>query len=404
MQLRESFIVALDSLASSKLRAFLTMLGIVIGVMAVITMIALGEGAQKAVKEQIQSLGTNLLFVRPGSAWRGHVRYGAGTNIRLTKKDAEAILKRSSAVAYVVPEYSNAAQVEYGSNNWNTRIVGTEPEYELVRNFRPIEGRFFTHQEGQSRARVCLIGSTVRQNLFGSESPVGKTIKIKRMNFKVVGLLETKGQTGWRDQDDQIFVPLETAQRRMFGTDFLTGITVQVVDEALVDEAFYDIERILRRQHRLREDQDNDFYIRNQADIISAFQETGQTLTFLLAAIACVSLLVGGIGIMNIMLVSVTERTREIGIRKAIGAKRGDILAQFLVESLVLSLVGGTIGVGFGSLASFLLARLAQWTTLILPESILLSLLFASSVGLFFGIYPAHKASHLNPIEALRYE
>ncbi|MFQ6617641.1 MAG: ABC transporter permease [Fidelibacterota bacterium] len=404
MELKESIAVALDSLSNNKLRAFLTMLGIIIGVAAVITMIALGKGAQREVTERIQSLGTNLLFLRPGTARHGRVAYGAGTRISLKEKDAKAILKNVRGISHVIPEFSRQAQVQYENKNWRTSIVGTSFEYEIVRKFHPVEGRFFNKKEQEARARVCVIGATVKENLFGEESPVGKIIKINRMNFLVVGLMETKGQTGWMNQDDQIFIPLQTAQRRLFGVDFLTGITVQVASQSKIDEAIYDIEKVLRRMHRLRKDQDNDFRIRNQADIISTFRETSRTLTFLLASIAAISLIVGGIGIMNIMLVSVTERTREIGIRKAMGARRKDILGQFLIESLVLSFFGGLVGISFGITVSILLTKLARWSIFITPDSILISFLFASVIGIFFGIYPARKAALLEPIEALRYE
>lgn len=406
MDLRESIQVAFDAVLANKMRAALTMLGIIIGVGAVITMVALGEGAQQAVTARIQALGSNLLFVSPGSARSGHVTLTAGSRINLHRKDVEAVLAQCEEILDVVPEFSRGAQVKYANRNWNTRITGTTPNYGEVRNVQVVAGRYFTAQEEAARARVCLIGSTVRDNLFGSdEDPIGKTLRIGRMNFQIIGVLETKGQTGgWMNPDDQVLIPLATAQMRLFGVDFITNSSMKVADAMLMDKAFYNVERVLRRQHRLRDTQDNDFNIRNQADIISTFEETSRTFTSLLAGIAGVSLLVGGIGIMNIMLVSVTERTREIGIRKAVGARRRDILVQFLMEALALSLTGGLIGVTVGVAASSLLARLAAWNTLISIESIGVSFLFAAAVGVVFGLYPARRAALQDTIVALRYE
>ncbi len=404
MELKEGFMVALSSLATNKLRAFLTMLGIIIGVGAVITMISLGEGAKQSVSERIQSLGSNLLFVHPGSARHGPVRFGAGSRISLKEKDVEAIRQNAPSVSKIVPESSRPAQVIYQNKNWNTLIVGTTPDYETVRNYPTAEGRYFRWQDLAALARVCVIGKTVADQLFEYENPVGAVIKIKRMNFRVLGVLQSKGQSGWFNPDDQILIPLTTAQRRLFGIDYLSSITIQAVDTKSMEQAEREVEQALRRSHRLYPNQENDFSIRSQAEILSMIQETSRTFTFLLGGIASVSLIVGGIGIMNIMLVSVTERTREIGIRKAIGAKRRDILFQFLVEALVLSLAGGLLGIVAGLLGSFSLAQLAQWTTRITPEAILLAFVFAATVGIFFGLYPARKAARQNPIEALRYE
>jgi len=403
-ELIESINMAIASLSANKMRGALTMLGIIIGVAAVITVIAMGAGAQKAVADQIQSLGSNLLFVRPGSSMFGHVHFGAGSRISLKNEDADALKEKCTAAAFVLPEFDRNAQVEYEANNWNCSIVGTLPEYEIVRNFPIAEGRYFTHDEVERSDRVALIGVDVKENLFGNKSPIGEVMKINQDNFIVVGLLVRKGQVGWRNEDDQVLIPITTAQKRVFGSDYLTGITIKVIKEEFINDAFLQVEKILRRQHRLRREQDNDFSIRNQMDIITTFQETNKTFGFLLAAIAGVSLIVGGIGIMNIMLVSVTERTREIGIRKAIGAKRRDILMQFLIESIMLSLSGGVIGILLGIFLSFALSHWAQWNTLISAASIVLSFGFATIVGLFFGIYPARKASILDPIIALRYE
>jgi len=406
MDFREGVNVAFSAVVANKMRSVLTMLGIIIGVGAVVTMVALGKGAENAVKQRIQALGSNLLFVGPGSGRSGHVSMGAGSSVKLTRKDVEVLQAQCPEIVAVVPEFSRSAQVKYGNKNTNTRITGTTPNYGEVRNVAAVQGRYFTPQEELTRARVCVIGSTVRDNLFDpNEDPIGKTARISRMNFQVIGVLETKGQSGgWMNPDDQILIPLATAQMRLFGVDYISNSAIQVVDAAMMEKAFYDVERILRRQHRLRDTQDNDFNIRNQADIISTLTSSTQTFTTLLAGIAGVSLLVGGIGIMNIMLVSVTERTREIGVRKAVGARRRDIMMQFLMEALTLSLIGGTLGVLAGISASHLLARLADWNTLISPESIAISFLFAAAVGIVFGLYPARRAALQDTIVALRYE
>jgi putative ABC transport system permease protein len=405
MNLRESFLTALAALYANKLRALLTMLGIIIGVGAVITMIAIGEGAQKAVIDRIQSLGTNLLFISPGAQRGGGITViQFGTSVRLKNADAQDLLAKVDGAEAIVPEVSRNAQVKFLNRNWNTRVIGTVPEYETVRSFRAEFGRYFTHAEEKGVAKVCVIGQTIVDNLFPNSDPLGQTIRISGESFEVLGVLEAKGQSGFQNPDDQIIVPLSTAQRRIFGIDYLSQITAKVVDDRLMDETFLDIERVLRRAHKLREDQDNDFTIRNQADIIQTFQETQQTFTFLLAGIAAVSLLVGGIGIMNIMIVSVTERTKEIGVRKAIGARRQDIMWQFLIESVVMSVTGGILGILFGILASYLITTYGNLSPIISMSSILVSFLFASFVGVFFGIYPAWKAAIANVIDALRYE
>jgi putative ABC transport system permease protein len=405
MNFSESFLTALAALLANKLRALLTMLGIIIGVAAVITMIAIGEGAQRSVMERIQALGSNLLFINPGVArGGGMVVVQFGTSQRLTNADAEVILQHVKTIEAVVPEFTRQAQVKYGNRNWNTRIVGTTPEYEWVRNLNAAVGRYFTRSEERAAAKVCLLGSTVAENLFQGVDPIGKTIRIAGQSFEVLGVLRTVGQSGWQNPDDQIIVPLSTAQRRLFGVDYVSQITARVIDQTKMDEAFVDIEQVLRRQHRLRPEQDNDFSIRNQADIITTFQETQQTLKFLLAGIAAISLIVGGIGIMNIMIVSVTERTKEIGIRKAIGATKRDILWQFLIESVVLSVTGGLLGIGLGIFASIVVSNYGNLPSVVAPDAIIMSFAFASLVGIFFGIYPAWKAANSNVIDALRYE
>ena len=327
MNVRESFLTAIGALLANKLRAILTMLGIIIGVAAVITMIAIGEGSQQAVMQRIQSMGSDLIFVQSGAQrGGGSTVVQSGTSVRLRLSDADAISRQASTIEAVVPELNRNAQVKYENRNWNTHIIGTTPEYETVRNFPVVEGRYFSNSEAHASSKVAVIGATIVENLFSDVDPIGQTIRIAGQSFQVIGILQAKGASGFQNPDDQIIVPVSTAQRRIFGLDYLSQITVKVPNQQASDEAFLDIERILRKEHKLRDDQDNDFSIRNQADLITTFQETQQTFTFLLAGIAAVSLLVGGIGIMNIMIVSVTERTREIGIRKAIGARKKDVI------------------------------------------------------------------------------
>jgi putative ABC transport system permease protein len=401
----ESLSVSLNALRANKVRSFLTMLGIIIGVAAVIAMIALGQGAKKAVEDSIRALGTNLLMIRPGAARQGMVRLGAGSSIRLNQEDLDAIKKKVSGIEAIAPEQARFGQLKYGNKNWSCQVIGTTPEYELVRNAPADKGAYFTRQDGASRKRVAVIGQTVVDNLFEpEENPIGQPIKINNVPFEVTGVLKVKGQQGWFNQDDIAIVPLETAQKRLLGLDFFTNINVRAVDESMMEQVSMEIEQVLRRTHRLSGADENDFAIRNQADIMATRTETAKTLTWLLASVAFVSLLVGGIGIMNIMLVSVTERTREIGVRMALGARKRDILSQFLTEAITLSLVGGLIGIGLGVGATLLLSKLAGWTTLISSGSILLAFLFSATVGIFFGLYPARKAAQLDPIDALRYE
>lgn len=400
----ESFHAALASLWANKLRSLLTMLGIIIGVGAVITMIGLGEGAQRSVQERLQAMGSNLLTVSPGAARGGGGAVRVAGTARLYTSDADAILERVEFVEAVVPEMSRNMQVQYLNRNWNARVVGTTAIYPTIRNHLPVDGRFFTDSEDRAAAKVAVLGSAIAAQLYDRSSPVGETIRIGGQRFQVIGVLEEKGMAGWNNPDEQVFIPLLTAQRRLMGRDHLTSIVVQVRDQQFMDIATIEVERVLRREHRLRPDQDNDFRIFNQADLITTFQETQRTFAFLLAGIAGVSLIVGGIGIMNIMIVSVTERTREIGIRKAVGARRRDILLQFMLEAVMLSIIGGIIGIGAGMFASDMLARFAGWNTVILLEAILLSFLFAAAIGIFFGIYPAQKAAKQNVIESLRYE
>ncbi len=400
--------IALRALRVNKMRSALTMLGIIIGVSAVIAMIAVGSGAKAQITAHIASIGSNLLIVRSGSTTSGGLRMGSGTVPTLTVDDSEAILDEVPSVRLVAPELTGTAQVVYGNQNWSTSISGTMPEMLEIRNWPIVSGRPFTQQDVNGTTKVCLLGWTVMENLFGGVNPIGQIIRIKNMPFAVIGVLSYKGQSGpGHVHDDTIMVPLTTAQKRLFGTQFpgmVQGIAIQVRDLELIKEAEYQIKALLRQRHRIPANEENDFTVRNLTEVMAVAKESADVMSLLLGAVASISLLVGGIGIMNIMLVSVTERTREIGIRIAVGAKSRDILLQFLIESLVLSLIGGGLGIAIGIGGTYVLSNFTQWPTLISIRAILLSLFFAASVGLFFGLYPARKASLLDPIEALRFE
>lgn len=405
MNLRESIEVAVEGLVANKMRAVLTMLGVIIGVGAVIAMLAIGQGAREQTMQRIQQMGTNVLIVMAGQSRQGAVRGGFGSSSTLTMEDCGAIPDKVSSVAAAVPEVRGNLQVKYGSQNTNTTIFGTTPDYPSVRDYSVQDGKFFTEQDLKSSRKVCTIGSTTAQNLFGGSSPVGKDIRIKGTKFTVIGLMATKGAgSGFQDPDDQIFIPITTAMRRVLGVTSIRGISIQVKTPEQMDAATSDVEQLLRKRHKIADGDDDDFIIRNQAEFMAMADETSKVFTMLLAGIASVSLLVGGIGIMNIMLVSVTERTREIGIRKALGARRKDIMLQFLIESLVLSLLGGLAGVIFGIMGSAAVGSLTGWNIAVSLGSILLSFSFAALVGVFFGLYPARQAASLDPIEALRYE
>ncbi len=402
--------IAVRALRVNKLRSALTMLGIVIGVGAVIAMVAVGSGAQARVAEQIQSLGANVIIIWPGTVNQGGVRLGAGAQATLSEDDAWAIQRDIQLVQVVAPYVRGNAQVVYSNLNWATGILGVTPEYFPARDWEVISGRQLTQEEVDGASKVALVGQTVARNLFGDDDPLGQVIRIKKVPFTIIGLMDRKGQNTWgQDQDDQILIPLSTAKTKVLGGNQVKGravgaITIKVREAALMKEAEQEIRELIRQRHRIQPFQDDDFNLRNLSEVLESQEAASRVLTTLLAAIASVSLLVGGIGIMNIMLVSVTERTREIGLRMAVGARGRDILTQFLVEAVTLSLIGGAIGVGFGLLASHAIAYFAEWRTLLQLEAILLAFSFSAAVGIFFGFYPARKAAGLNPIDALRYE
>ncbi len=407
-RLLASLWIALRALLVNKMRSALTMLGIIIGVGAVIAMVAVGTGAKQRIADQIASMGSNLLIVLSGSSTSGGFRFGSGTVPTLTVEDAKAILNEIPAVKYVGPTLSGGAQVVFGNQNWSTIINGTTPEALEIRDWSIAEGRTLTQQDIDGTTKVCILGKTVVDNLFGGIDPIGQIIRIKMVPFTVVGVLASKGQSAQgQDQDDTVMVPLTTAQKKLFGMQFpgmVRLILVQATAPGVMKDVENQINDLLRQRHHIQPKQDNDFSVRNLTEIMSTAEQSAKVMQYLLLAIASISLIVGGIGIMNIMLVSVTERTREIGIRIAVGAKGRDILLQFLIESLVLSLIGGTMGIGIGMAGTLVLAKFTQWPTLFSIEAILLAFLFSGSVGVFFGFYPARKASMLNPIEALRYE
>lgn len=406
MNFIENIRIATRGLKSNKLRSALTMLGIIIGVSAVIIMVAIGQGAKASVAGQIQGLGSNLLIVSPGQSNTGGVKGGIGSLTNMTMADVTAIQSGASAVANVAPSTSKQVQVVLGSQNTSTSVIGTTPSYSDARNQQANIGRFFTDQEVQDNAQVAVIGTSVVQNLLGSANAniVGQTININQVPFEVIGVLQSKGSSGTSNNDDQILVPISSAQNRLIGSKNIKMIYVEAKNADSMGTANAEITQILRQQHGLSFNAANDFTVTSQSDILSTAEGVSQSLTLLLSGVAAISLLVGGIGIMNIMLVSVTERTREIGIRKAIGAKRKAILFQFLIEAVILSMLGGTLGILFGAGGSYLLNKFAGMTAQITTSPVIMAFAFSVAIGIIFGVFPAQKAAKLNPIDALRYE
>ena len=404
MMIGETLKVALQSIRAQKLRAGLTMLGIIIGVGAVIAVVALGSGAQKAVADRISALGANVLSVYPGQSFMG----GRSSDIRvsLTVDDADALTRDASLLSAVVPELSRSQTVKYGNQNLNVSIVGTTPNYIAVKNYKVEHGRMFTVGDDGSRQRYAVLGHSIPDMLnVNAAALVGQNINIGGQTFEIIGSLSEKGGAmSFMNPDEQILVPLSTARFRLFGTDRLRSVALQVRDGVPLERGMVDIERVLRREHKIRPGADNDFQIRNQHDILATQQQATEVFGVLLASIAAVSLIVGGIGIMNIMLVSVTERTREIGVRRALGATKLDIMLQFLIEAVVLCLLGGVFGVLVGSGSAMAMSKFLGWNTLISPDAVLIAFVFSAVVGLFFGLWPARRAARLNTIDALRYE
>ncbi len=402
MNVWEAVRVALTGLLANPLRSFLTMLGVIIGVAAVIIVVAIGQGMKQETLDRIQGMGTNLLTVRPGPSRRGTVVLETPT-INLEHEDADEIKRSVKGVLNVAPEVSSSVQAKYRSKNVRTRLIGTTVQYQTVRNWELAEGRFFDQSEIRGRKRVCVIGSEVVDELFYGNSPTGEWIRVNGVPFEVLGAAGSVGGS-WGSPDNQILAPITTVQQRVLGRPYLSTIGVSAQSPEVVDEVEKSIEILLRRRHKLRTGQPNDFRIMKQSMMLSSMAEAGETMTRLLGGIALVSLLVGGVGIMNIMLVSVTERTREIGVRKAVGARKGDIMSQFLIESVVLSVIGGGIGIGLGVAVCKLLSSGGTWTTIVSPTSMIYAFIFAAAVGIFFGIWPAKKAADMDPIVALRHE
>jgi putative ABC transport system permease protein len=395
--------IAFRSLGKNKMRSFLTMLGIIIGVASVIAMLAIGQGSRESIQKQISNLGTNIMIILPFSSNQGGVRMEAGTSQKLTLDDANAIAKKCPSVKYVSAMVRTSAQFIAGSQNWRTTMYGVSTDYLSIRNVNLVSGNNFTSSDDRAAAKVCIIGQTVATYLFGEDvDPVGLSMRANNIPYKIIGLLEKKGQNSFgQDQDDVVLGPFSTVQKRMIANNFVSQILVSAVDEKLMDQASQEISDLLLERHKSTEP---DFTIRTQSELGSAADATSKVMTILLASIAGISLLVGGIGIMNIMLVSVTERTREIGIRLAVGARGNDVLMQFLIEAVLLSFIGGALGVIFGYAVSIIVSDTMGWPVAIMPDAVLLAFVFSTAIGIFFGWYPARKAARLNPIDALRYE
>ena len=406
MNLTNLFKIALRALANNKMRGFLTMLGIIIGVASVITMLAIGQGSKKSIQAEISEMGSNMIMIQPGGDIRGGVRQKASSMETLKLQDYQNIVDETRYVAAVSPSVNSSGQVIYGANNAPTTIYGISPDYMEIRRYKVEDGEMFTEQDIAVAAKVCVVGKTVVDNLFpGGENPVGKVIRFQKLPFKIVGVLESKGYNSMgMDQDDLILAPYTTIQKKVLAITHLQGITCSALKEEYTEQAIDEISEILRRNHKLKAGEEDDFTIRSQQELSSMLTSTTDMMTVLLAAVAGISLLVGGIGIMNIMYVSVTERTREIGLRMSIGAKGIDILSQFLIESILISVTGGLIGVIFGVGSAIVVNQVAHFPIYIQPWSVLLSFLVCTATGIFFGWYPAKKAAQLDPIEAIRYE
>ena len=402
--------IALRALKVNRMRSALTMLGIIIGVAAVIAMVAVGAGATARIEEQIQSIGSNLIIVLPGSISSNGVRLGSGAVVTLSEDDAKAIAAECPSVSAVAPTVRGGVQVVYGSNNWATSVQGVTPDYMAIRDYTMMSGQFFTEQDVDAAAKVAVLGETVARSLFGDSDSTGQVVIIKNVPFTVAGVLTPKGQSpSGQDQDDVILLPITTAKQKVLGTSkanakAVGALMVQAIGPQAMDQALEEMDGLLRERHKILPGLDADFTVRNLTEVFAAQETSARVMSILLGAIASVSLIVGGIGIMNIMLVSVTERTREIGLRLAVGAKTRDILSQFLVEAVTLSLLGGVIGILVGLAASLLISYFAQWSTVVSPLSIMMAFVFSALVGVFFGYYPARKAAFLDPIDALRYE
>ncbi|MCH4167461.1 MAG: ABC transporter permease [Megasphaera sp.] len=405
MLFSESIAIAITALLSNKMRSILTMLGIIIGVGAVIVMISIGFGVRENVTSSIASLGSNMLIVSPGSTNNGGVRSAAGSSQKLKYEDAVAIKNKIKNIDYVSPTVNSSYQIVYGNENWNSSVYGVTPEYLKIRSLTVESGSFITDSDLNSRNRVAVIGPTVASNLFGTANPVGKNIRVHNQPFKVIGVLQEKGQSSMgTDQDDMVIVPLTTAQERLMGITYVRSINIQVSSSDKIDAVQSQVETLLRQNHHIATGKDNDFTVRNLTSLMETMTSTTTMLTIFLGSIAAISLLVGGIGIMNIMMVSVTERTREIGIRKALGATFQNIMTQFLIESVVIGVIGGLLGVTIGVGCSLAIAKFTSLNTVITAAPIIISFAFSVGIGLFFGIYPAKKAARLDPIDALRYE
>lgn len=406
MNLTNLFKIALRALANNKMRGFLTMLGIIIGVASVITMLAIGQGSKRSIQAEISEMGSNMIMIQPGGDIRGGVRQEASSMETLKLEDYQNIVDETRYVAAVSPSVNSSGQVIYGANNAPTTIYGISPDYMEIRRYKVEDGEMFSDQDIAVAAKVCVVGKTVVDNLFpGGENPVGKVIRFQKLPFKIVGVLESKGYNSMgMDQDDLILAPYTTIQKKVLAITHLQGLTCSALKEEYTEQAIDEISEILRRNHKLKTDEEDDFTIRSQQELSSMLTSTTDMMTVLLAAVAGISLLVGGIGIMNIMYVSVTERTREIGLRMSIGAKGIDILSQFLIESILISVTGGLIGVIFGVGSAIIVNQVAHFPIFIQPWSVLLSFVVCTATGIFFGWYPAKKAAQLDPIEAIRYE